>query len=414
MRVEGIIYMQYRTMPKSDDKLSVLGYGCMRLPTRMGGASSNMIDKETAIRQIRGAIDSGVNYLDTAWPYHLGASETFLGEHILKDGYREKVNIATKLPCMMISKKDKIEEIFNKQMEKLQVECIDYYLLHSLDGPTWDKMVSLDIIEFMNRIKKEGKIRHMGFSYHGKYEDFIRIVDDYDWDFTQVQYNILDENFQAGIKGIEYAASKNMGIIAMEVLRGGALVGKIPKEIQDIYDEAPIKKSAAEWAFRWVYNNPAITLVLSGMNDDEHIKENLKIAENALPNGMSAEELEIVNRAREKYLEIMSVGCTGCAYCMPCPAGIDIPSAFKNLNNYHMFGKMEPKIRHMAYTGIITNDGKPHWTNSCIDCGKCEEACPQNIEVRREFKKVQKNLEGRGVKIIAGMARPLLNIGRKK
>ncbi len=405
--------MQFRKMPKSKDKLSVLGYGCMRMPTRIGGVPSAFIDKEKALQQIRGAIDAGVNYLDTAWPYHAGASESFLGEHVLKDGYREKVYIATKLPCMIIKRKDKIEEIFNKQLKKLQVDYIDYYLLHSLDGSSWDKMLSLDIIEFMNKIKREGKIRHMGFSFHGKHEDFLRIVDGYDWDFTQVQYNILDENFQAGIKGIEYASNKGLGIIIMEPLRGGALVGKIPKEIKKIYDEALIKRSAADWAFRWIYNHPAVTLVLSGMNNEEHIKENIKVATESLPNSLTEEEISIINKARDKYYELMQVGCTGCAYCMPCPAGIDIPGAFKHLNSYHMFGKLESKMLHMAFAGIMTDDGKPHWTNSCMDCGKCEKACPQNIEIRKEFKKVQKNLEGFGIKALAKVSRPIISRNKK-
>lgn len=408
--------MQYRTMPKSDEKLSVLGYGCMRFPSKGRGSSSliSAIDTEKALKQIRYAIDNGVNYLDTAYPYHGGASEKFLGDYVLKDGYREKVNIATKLPCFSIIKKEKLEEIFNKQLKKLNVDYIDYYLLHSLDGSSWDKMVSLDIIDFMDKIKKEGKIRFMGFSFHGKYEDFIRIVDGYDWDFAQVQYNIIDENFQAGIRGIEYAHKKGLGIITMETLRGGALVGKMPKEILDIYDEAPIKRSAVEWAFRWVYNHPAVTLVLSGMNDMEHIKQNLEIADDAMPNGMTKQEVDIVNKARDKYLELMQVGCTGCGYCMPCPAGIDIPDAFKKLNDYHMFGKVQPTIYHMAYAGIITSDGKPHWTSTCMDCGKCEKACPQHIEVRKEFKKVRKAVEGPVVKAVAAIVRPIMNAGKKK
>lgn len=397
--------MQYRIMPGSSEKISALGFGCMRLALKGKGGMLSSIDTETATRQIRYAIDNGVNYLDTAYPYHRGNSESFLGEYVLKDGYREKVNIATKLPCFSISKKEKIEEIFNKQMQNLQVECIDYYLLHSLDGPTWNKMLSLDIIAFMDKIKKEGKIRKMGFSFHGTPEAFIKIVDGYNWDFTQVQFNILDENFQAGIKGIEYAAQKGLGVIGMEPLRGGALVGKMPKEIQQIYDTAPIKRSAAEWAFRWVYDHPAITMVLSGMNDDAHIDENLKVASEAFPNSLTDEEHKIINKVRDKYLELMQVGCTGCGYCMPCPAGINIPNGFKNLNNYYMFGKMQPKIYHMAYHGILTEDGKPHWTTDCIDCGQCEKACPQFIKVRQEFKKIQKDLETPAIKTIASLGR---------
>ncbi|MGD9676962.1 MAG: aldo/keto reductase [Vulcanibacillus sp.] len=392
-------------MPKSKDKISVLGYGCMRLPTHAGGETSRFIDKSKAVQQIRGAIDAGVNYLDTAWIYHLGASESFLGEHVLTDGYREKVYIATKLPCMIISKKEKIEEIFNKQLEKLKVDYIDYYLLHSLKGSTWDKMLSLGIIEFMDKIKKEGKVRHMGFSFHGNHDDFVRIVDSYDWDFAQVQFNILDENYQAGIKGIEYASSKGLGIIIMEPLRGGSLVGKIPKEIKKNYDTAPIKRSAADWAFRWIYNHPEVTLVLSGMNVDEHIAENIKIASEALPNGLTDDEMSIIQRSRDIYLELMQVNCTGCGYCIPCPAGINIPNSFKNLNNYHMFGKLGAQFNHLTNSGVMTEDGRAHWTSACIDCGKCELVCPQGIKIREKFKYVQRDLEGSGVKFIAKIAR---------
>jgi len=404
--------MQYRTMPGSDEPLSVLGYGCMRLPTKVGGAASSLIDKEKATRQIRGAIDRGVNYIDTAWPYHLGASESFLGEYVLKDGYREKVNIATKLPCMTIRSTEAFREIFNKQLAKLQVDTIDYYLLHALDGKTWSLMLELGIIQFMDEIKASGQVRHMGFSFHGKKEDFMTICDGYDFDFAQVQFNILDESFQAGIEGIDYAHSKGMGIIVMEPLRGGSLVGKIPKEIQKIYDEAPIKRSAADWALRWIWNHPAVTLVLSGLNEDAHIDENIKVAEEALPKALTEIELDIINRVRDTYYRLLQIGCTGCAYCMPCPAGIDIPAAFKNLNNYHMFGKIEASIYHAAYLGVQTEDKKAHWTSSCIDCGKCEKACPQHLAIRHTFKQVQKDLEGPLVKGAASIGRFV--ISRKK
>jgi predicted aldo/keto reductase-like oxidoreductase len=396
--------MQYRNMPGSDEKLSVLGFGCMRLASKGKGLLSS-IDTEKAAEQIKMAIDNGVNYLDTAYPYHAGNSESFLGEHILKDGYREKVNVATKLPCFIINKKQKIEEIFNKQLEKLNVDYIDYYLLHSLNGSTWDKMVSLDIIPFMDQMKSHKRIRKMGFSFHGTYDAFIRIVDSYDWDFCQVQYNIIDENFQAGIRGINYAASKGLGIIIMEPLKGGILAGNIPKDIKEIYSSSKSSWSPAEWALRWVLNNPNVTMVLSGMNDDNHINENIKITSDTLPNSMTDSERKVISDVRSKYLELMEVGCTGCGYCMPCPAGINIPGAFKDLNNYSMFSKSSAKLSHMAFTGIITDDGKPHWTKDCIDCGKCEKACPQGIEVRKEFKKVQKSLEGPVVRGVSTVAR---------
>ncbi len=406
--------MQYRTMPNSTEKLSVLGYGCMRLPTRVGGVTSSLIDKDKALKQIRYAIDQGVNYLDTAYFYHLGASERFLGQYVLKNGYREKVNIATKLPCMIINKKESMEDIFHKQLKKLQVDTIDYYLLHALDGNAWKKMVSFGVIDFMDKIKRQGKVRHMGFSFHGSHQDFITIVDGYQWEFAQVQYNILDQNFQAGIKGIEYAHNKGLGIIIMEPLRGGSLVGKIPKDVQTLYDKAPTQRSSVDWALRWIWNHPAVTLLLSGMNREEHIKENIKIASESYPNALTKDENHLINEVRNTYQRLMQVGCTGCAYCMPCPAGIDIPLAFKNLNNYHMFSKFGSKLEHMIFAGIQTQDGKPHWTSACINCGKCEKACPQNIKIREVFKQVQKDLEGPGVKTIARVANRIAHRGKKE
>lgn len=397
--------MKYRTLPKYDEKISTLGYGCMRLPTHFGGEASSLIDKEKAINQIRYAIDQGVNYIDTAYPYHLGASESFIGEHILTDGYRDKVNIATKLPCFMINEKERIDEIFNKQLEKLQVECIDYYLLHALNGNLWEKMKKLGIIEFMDRIKEKKQIRYMGFSFHGQPDDFIKIVDEYDWDFAQVQYNIIDENFQAGKNGIEYAASKNVGIFIMEPLRGGTLVNRIPKEVQEIYDRAETKRSPADWAFRWILNNPNVTMVLSGMNVEEHIKENIKVASEVIPEGLTAHEETILQQVRKKYNELLKVGCTGCAYCMPCPAKIDIPGVFKNINNYYMFSKMGAIFYHTMQSGIQTKDGKAHWAENCLDCGKCEEHCPQDIAIRDELKLVSRKLEKPPIKLIARLGR---------
>lgn len=401
--------MQYRTMPKTGDQVSLLGFGCMRLPTRVGGEASSLIDKDKALAQIKMAIDQGVNYFDTAFPYHLGASETFLGEHVLSTDLRNKIKIATKLPCMSIFREESIEEIFDKQIKKLQVDYIDYYLLHALDGIVWDRMVKLGIKDFMDKIKKEGKVINMGFSFHGKRSDFLRIVDSYDWDFVQVQYNMLDENFQAGVEGIEYAHSKKMGVIVMEPLRGGSLVGQIPLEVQKLYDTSEVKRKPVDWALRWVMNHPAVTCVLSGMNNEDHIRENINVACDALPNGLDEQELAIIDSVRDTYDRLLQVGCTGCAYCMPCPAGIDIPSAFKQLNNYHMFSKMSARLMHIAYAGVQNEDGKAHWTSSCIDCGKCEQVCPQNIDIRNEFPKIQRNLEGPAARVFAAVGRRFMN-----
>ncbi len=400
--------MQYRCMPNSDEPLSVLGYGTMRLPCHVGGRASNLIDKEAALRQIRLAIDSGVSYIDTAWTYHLGAAETFLGTHVLKDGYREKVHIADKLPCMTIRKKEAVGNIFKKQLEKLQVEVIDYYLMHSIDGGIWDRMLGFDIVDFMDEIRASGQIRKIGFSFHGRKEDFMRIADSYDWDFVQVQFNMVDERFQAGIEGIKHAHSKGMGVIVMEPLRGGSLAGRIPHDVQKIYHTANVKRSPVDWALRWILNHPEVTLLLSGMNNEDHIRQNLAIVEDALPNSMTAEEERVVAQVREAYGRLMQVGCTGCAYCMPCPRGIDIPAAFKHLNNYHVFSKWEARINHALFLGVQTRDGKPHWTTDCSDCGACEEKCPQNVPVRKAFEQVREDLEGPLVKTIAGAGRRVL------
>ncbi len=403
--------MQYRKMPKSEDKLSALGFGCMRFKQKGGrdGGMLNAFDPELAKEQVLYAIENGVNYLDTAWPYHRGTSEMFLGDYILSDKkIRDKVYIATKLPCMMIFKKEKIDEIFEKQLERLKVDYIDYYLMHSLDGPTWERMKKLDIFSFLNRIKSEKKVRYVGFSFHGSREEFMTIIDDYDWDFVQVQYNILDENFQAGISGINRAAEKNMGVIVMEPLRGGLLVGEPPQEVKDIYNTAAVKKSPAEWAFSHVYNNPAVTVVLSGMNEMEHIKENIAIAEKTLPGSLGEQERDIIEKVRNKYQELMVVGCTGCGYCMPCPSGINIPDTFKYYNMHHMFKNNRSKMDYAMFTGIKTVDGKPHWTSTCIDCGKCEKACPQHIEIRKEFLGVKKDMEGIAIKAFSAIARPFI------
>lgn len=409
--------MQYRNMPKSSDKLSVLGFGCMRFKQKdgKGGGMLSGFDVQRAKEQILYAIDHGVNYLDTAWPYHRGLSESFLGEHILSDStIRDKVYIATKLPCPIVFRREKMDDIFNKQLQKLKVDYIDYYLLHTLDGPTWDRMKKLGVIDFIEKIKKQKKIRHIGFSFHGNGDEFIKIVDEYDWDFAQVQYNIVDENFQAGIKGINHAASKNMGVIVMEPLRGGSLAVKPPKEVQEIYDESGIDRSAAGWAFKWIYNNPKVTLVLSGMNEIGHIKENIKIADEGIAGSMKEKEISVIEKVRDKYLELMKVGCTGCAYCMPCPAGINIPDAFKYYNTYHMFKNFKSKIDYALFMGAKTKDSKPHWTTSCTDCGICEKACPQNIKVRSEFIDVRRDMEGFWIKAITAIARPFVGTGAKK
>lgn len=370
--------MLYRKMPKNGDELSVLGFGCMRLPvTDKGG-----IDEPRAIRQVRGAIDKGVNYVDTAWPYHAGESENFLGR-ALADGYRERVKVATKLPSWMIASREDMDRYLNAQLEKLGTGRIDYYLLHGLRGNSWDNLVSHGAIEFLDTALADGRIGNAGFSFHGVLDDFKRIVDAYSWTFCQIQYNFLDQEFQAGTEGLEYAASKGLGVVIMEPLRGGNLgLPTPPPEIEAIWQRADTRRTPVEWALRWVWNRPEVTVVLSGMNEETHIEENLAIAEEALPGSLTKAEEDLVEQAADTYKKLMKVPCTGCGYCLPCPEGVGIPAAFDVYNKMHLFGnKPEAKFTYaMRMSGMLT-DGNPGYASQCVACGECLEKCPQRIEI---------------------------------
>ena len=277
--------MQYRKMPKNGDQLSILGFGCMRLPVKDGH-----IDEGRAIEQIRFAIDQGVNYVDTAWPYHAGESETVLGK-ALRGGYRDKVKVATKLPSWMIKSRADMDRYLAAQLEKLGTDHIDYYLVHSLDGTSWDNLARLGVREFLDQARMDGRITNPGFSFHGMAGDFNRIVDAYPWVFCQIQYNYLDEHHQAGTEGLQYAAAKGLGVIVMEPLRGGNLASVVPPGAEAIWNEAETRRTPAEWALRWIWNRPEVTVILSGMNEEAHIRENLSIANTARANALTEEEL---------------------------------------------------------------------------------------------------------------------------
>lgn len=368
--------MLYRKMPKNRDELSILGFGCMRLPLKDG-----KIDEERATRQIRYAIDKGVNYIDTAWPYHIGESEPFLGR-ALAGGYREKVRLATKLPSWIIETREDMDRILNAQLERLRTDHIDYYLVHGLVGTLWDKMEKLDVLGFLDRAKADSRIVNAGFSFHGSIEDFKQIVDAYSWTFCQIQYNFLDEKNQAGTEGLEYAASKGLGIIIMEPLRGGKLTNPVPPEVQEVWNKAPVKRTPAEWALRWVWNRPEVTVVLSGMNEEYHIEENLKIANEAYPNSLAKAELQLVKKVEQKYRELMKIGCTGCRYCLPCPSGVDIPGCFEIYDNLYLSGNdNEAKLAYAAKPGGIIRGDVPGYASQCIQCEKCVEKCPQQLDV---------------------------------
>ena len=393
--------MLYRTVPKTGDELSVLGFGCMRLPANAGGGG---IDEVRAIRQLRYAIDHGVNYVDTAPAYHFGRSEQILGR-ALEDGYRKKVRLATKLPPWSVRSRGDMDRILNGQLATLKTDHIDYYLLHSLTKAGFDKLKKLGVLEFLDAARKDGRIRNAGFSSHATLPVFKAIVDSYDWTFCQIQYNYLDEKNQAGTEGLHYAHEKNLAVMIMEPLRGGNLGGKVPEEIQTIWEASPVKRSPAEWALRWVWDHPEVTVVLSGMNDEGHIDENLKAAESANPGSLSEEELSRIARVRDEYGRLMKVGCTGCSYCMPCPAGVDIPGCFSLYNAHHLFphdrsAKFQYFGRHGGLMGGISYAGL------CRACGKCEKACPQHLPIRDRLRDVSKEMEG-GMRVII----PVLKCG---
>ncbi len=382
--------MLYRTMPKNGGTLSALGFGCMRLPMLDG-----KVDEARAIAQIRSAIDGGVNYVDTAWPYHHGESEIVLGK-ALRDGYREKVKVATKLPSWLVQDRADMDRYLNAQLERLGVACIDYYLVHALDGPLWDTVHGLGVLEFLDGAKADGRIANAGFSFHGLAEDFRRIIDAYPWVFCQIQYNYLDETYQAGTEGLRYAAGKDIGVIIMEPLRGGNL-GLItaPPAVQAIWDESPVRRTPVEWALRWIWNHPEVTVVLSGMNEEAHIAENLAIAGSARAGSMTPQELELVARASDKYRELMKVRCTGCGYCMPCPMGVSIPMCFETYNKMHMFGNIEEGkfLYALRMSGEIGGEG-PGYASQCVSCGQCMENCPQHIAIPDVLAELAAELEG--------------------
>lgn len=396
--------MLYRKMSGNTDELSILGFGAMRLPVKEDGS----IDEQKATDILYYAIDHGVNYVDTAWPYHMEESEIFLG-NALSNGYRERVKIATKLPQWMVKKREDMDYFLDEQLKKLQTNSIDYYLIHSLVGSSWKTIRDLGVIDFLNKAKADGRIINVGFSYHGIADDFKEIVDGYAWDFCQIQYNFLDEYNQAGKKGLEYAFSQGLGIVIMEPMRGGNLAYPIPQDIINIWNQSKISRSPAEWALRWVWNHSEVTVVLSGMNTLEQVKENLHIANEGRAESLTHKELELIHKVGDKYKELMQINCTGCRYCMPCINGVDIPASFEMYNNLHMFGdgKGSLKMMYCAKLGGILRGTEISFASKCIQCGACLEHCPQSIEIPDMLAQVKEEFEGEGFEERMQMARQL-------
>ncbi len=374
--------MQYRTFGKLDWKPSALGFGAMRLPVIDG--EPGQIDEPEATRMVRAAIDGGVNYVDTAYPYHRGASESFLGR-ALRDGYRERVKLATKLPCWLVKEPADFDRLLDEQLARLDTPQIDFYLLHALDANRWHEMRDLHVLDWAERAMADGRIGCLGFSFHDQYEAFQEIVDAYDgWTFCQIQYNYLDEENQAGTRGLKYAADRGLGVVVMEPLRGGLLAGNagqhqgqgVPAPIRAIWDTAPIRRSPADWALQWIWHQPEVSLILSGMSTLAQVQENLACAARSGPGLLTDAELALVGQVRDQYRRLAPIPCTDCKYCQPCPNGVNIPRIFDVYNQAMMFDA--PEHARFVYANWVPEAERG---DKCIACGECETQCPQHIAI---------------------------------
>ena len=374
--------MNYRTFGKSGLEVSSLGFGCMRFPVI--DKDNARIDVVQATEMIHHAIDQGVNYFDTAYPYHSenfskpGASEPFLAK-ALKNGYREKVYLATKLPCWLVEKPEDMDRLLDEQLARLETDYIDFYLLHALNRKTWDKLVGFGVLEFLDRALRDGKIRYAGFSYHDELPLFKEIVDAYNWIFCQIMYNYFDEHFQAGREGMLYAAEKDIAVVAMEPLRGGSLVNGLPDESRKILKDAVPQRSEVEWAFGWLWKQPEVTVVLSGMSHLDQVKENLELASIVSEASWNERDERAIKEATEIIQKLQRVNCTACGYCLPCPEGVNIPRNFALCNDHHMLHDPAAKNR---YHGLLSEAER---ASNCVQCGLCEEQCPQHIAIRAEL-----------------------------
>jgi predicted aldo/keto reductase-like oxidoreductase len=378
--------MLRRTIGSTGVDVSILGFGCMRLPVIDG--QSDRVDHDKAVPLLRTAIERGVNYVDTAWFYHAkqfgqaGASEPFVGE-ALSGGWRERVKLATKLPQQIVQTRDDMDRYLEQQLERLRTDHLDFYLVHGVNGDSWERMRDLGVREFLDKARDEGLIRFPAFSFHGAAPDFPRIIDEYDgWAFGQLQYNYMDIDFQAGYSGLRYAAEKGIGIVVMEPLKGGKLAVNLPREMQAVFDARPEGWSPAQWALRYVWNEPGVSLLLSGMNSIEQLEENLATAEEGVADTLSAGQLAVYAEARDALASRTKVDCTSCRYCKPCPAGVDIPECFAALNAANMWEDTNPWL-----TGYVQVQGK---ASLCEECGQCEDMCPQGLPIRELLKETAK------------------------
>ncbi len=368
--------MQHRSLPgRQATAVPILGFGCMRLP--IVGRDPAVIDEERADPLIRSAISRGVTYLDTAYPYHGGNSELFVGR-LLAGGLREKVQLATKLPTWLIRTEADFERLLDEQLRRLQTGWFDFYMFHGLGGERWELVRRLRGLEAFERARADGRIRHIGFSFHGSPDDFSTIVDAYDWDFCQIQYNFIDEEYQAGTAGLRRAAARKVGVFSMEPLRGGTLGAGGPEAVEAIWAEAAVKRAPADWALRWVWDHPEVVMALSGMNAPEQLDANIATAEAARAGAMTSDERALVARVRDVFRARMKVACTTCGYCLPCPNGVSIPDVFSSYNTSAMFGTL--RAASAVYRMYVMAGGRG--ADKCARCGECEPKCPQQIPIQ--------------------------------
>lgn len=383
--------MQYRKMGSLDWEVSALGFGCMRLPARR--INRLRAETEPSIQLIRNSIDQGINYIDTAWPYHLGDSERIVGE-ALQDGYRERVHLVTKLPMFLVRRTEDFDRYLNAQLEKLQTDHLDIYLFHAMNAGQFEKMKRLGLLEKMEEAKRQGRIRHIGFSFHDIQPVFREIIDYYDWDMTQIQYNYMDTAIQATTDGMKYAHSKGIAVVIMEPLKGGMLANP-PQEALALMDKAQSRRTPVDWALQYLWNQPEVATVLSGMGNQQMVDENCASADRSGIGSLTSEEEKMLNNLAEIYRSKVLVPCTGCEYCMPCPYGVNIPGNFAILNNLSMASttirrfRTKRSYKQLADSKETLNKENPNGNASiCVNCGKCLEKCPQHIQIPDQLKKV--------------------------
>ena len=376
--------MNYRR-DKYGNKLSILGFGCMRFPMKAG-----RIDMAETEREILTAVEGGVNYFDTAYIYP--GSEAALGEILERNGLRDRVYIATKLPHYLIKSREGLDKLFAEELRRLRTDHVDFYLMHMLtDTDTWERLRAMGIEEWIAEKKASGAIRQLGFSYHGNSDMFCKLIDAWDWDFCQIQYNYMDEHSQAGRRGLNHANGKGIPVVIMEPLRGGKLVSHLPEEAKRIFESYPVRHTPAQWAFRWLWNQPEVTVVLSGMNSDEMVRDNLRTASTVQVGELGPEEGAMLRQVVAAINSKMKVGCTGCGYCMPCPKNVDIPGTFAAYNRRYQEGKFWGFMDYVICTLLRKN---PTPASNCIGCGKCEKHCPQHLPIRQKLGEARKELEG--------------------